>query len=169
MILAFFNSVCLSIVMKKLYVSFLKNYLQTSNMQLSGSLSVLFNDQIKMCSSFNNWFFSSYHSTVVLYIIRIWCYPMISHNYSTQGTHHSNVVPTTSSYLKIFSILPSYECINFLGYISLSWFHWMQVTMKTQALFIVNYIVSVFCRYFFVLVLSGKLVFIRYFSWSHHN
>ena len=64
--------------------------------------------------------FLSYHCTVVLYIIHIWCYPLISHDYSTQNNNQLNVFSSPSSYSNIFSIIPSYDCIHFLYHLLLS-------------------------------------------------
>ena len=85
-----------------------------------------------------------HHSTVVLYILHIWCYPMIYHDYLTQDNHYLNAVPSTSSYSNILPIFSSYDCMNFLGYIPPFLFHWMQETMITQKTIIVNKKRSVF-------------------------
>ena len=85
-------------------------------MKSPGSLSIFFNDLTKVCSYFND-FFSSYRSTVVLYILHVWCYPLIYHNKSNWGYPCLNVVPSTSSYSNLLSIFPSFDCINFLVYI----------------------------------------------------
>ena len=97
--------------MKKWSVSFLIKSLQTQNMQSPCSLSIFLNEWTIKCSYFNNLFVLSYHFTVFLYIIHIWCYPLISHNESTWDKYHFNIVPKTSLYTNLLSISSSYECI----------------------------------------------------------
>ena len=99
--------------------------------------------------------FLSYHSTVVLYIIHIWCYPLIYHDYLTQDNHHLNVIPAPSSYSNTFSIFPSCDCINFLGYYPFYLIGWKKPCSHKNSLMSIRKIC--YRLFFFVLILNGPM------------